>query len=56
LLGAAAAKVFLADLTSLDALDRVGSFLALGVLLMLGGYAWQRLRPEPPADAPHQYP
>ena len=54
LLGAAAAKVFLADLATLDALYRVGSFLALGLLLLLGGYAWARLRP---AAAPrHQYP
>jgi hypothetical protein len=53
LLGAAAAKVFLADLTSLDALYRVGSFLALGLLLLVGGYAWARLRPAGPR---HQYP
>ena len=56
LLGAAAAKVFLADLASLDALYRVGSFLALGLLLMLGGFAWQRLRPAPLGDVRHQYP
>ncbi len=56
LLGAAAAKVFLADLASLDALYRVGSFLALGLLLMLGAFAWQRLRPAPLGDLRHQYP
>jgi uncharacterized membrane protein len=57
LLGAAAAKVFLADLTSLVALYRVGSFLALGLLLLLGGYAWARLRPTGrPAGPRAQYP
>jgi hypothetical protein len=45
-----------ADLASLDALHRVGSVLALGLLLMLGSCAWQRLRPAPLGDARHQYP
>jgi uncharacterized membrane protein len=45
LLGATAAKVFLYDLSSLTSLYRVGSCLALGLLLLAGGCAWQRLRP-----------
>jgi len=40
------AKVFLYDLSSLDSLYRVASFVALGALLLLGAFAWQRLRPE----------
>ena len=35
------AKVFLYDLSSLDSLYRVASFVAL-----LGAFAWQRLRPD----------
>ena len=56
LLAAATGKVFLADLASLDTLYRAGSFLALGILLLVGGYAWHRLRPEALADARQQYP
>jgi uncharacterized membrane protein len=41
-------KVFLYDLSSLDSLYRVASFVALGVLLLLGAFAWQRLRPRDP--------
>lgn len=44
LLGVALAKVVLHDLTELDAFARVGSMLALGVLLLAGAYAWQRIR------------
>ncbi len=56
LLAAATGKVFLADLAALDTLYRAGSFLALGVLLLAGGYAWHRLRPEPLPDLRRQYP
>ena len=56
LLAAATGKVFLADLAALDTLYRAGSFLVLGVLLLAGGYAWHRLRPEPLPDLRRQYP
>ena len=45
LLAVAAGKVFVVDLASLDSMARVGSFLVLGVLLLLGAFAWQRARP-----------
>jgi uncharacterized membrane protein len=38
-------KVGLYDLASLDSMYRVASFVALGALLLLGAFAWQRLRP-----------
>ncbi len=44
------AKVGLYDLSSLDSLYRVASFVALGALLLLGAFAWQRLRPTAPPD------
>ena len=50
LLGVAAGKVFIFDLAQLDALYRVGSFFALGLLLLLGAFAWQRIRPRPIPD------
>lgn len=56
LLAAATGKVFLADLATLDTLYRAGSFLALGFVLLAGGYAWHRLRPEAVPDARQQYP
>jgi uncharacterized membrane protein len=40
------AKVALYDPSSLDSMYRVASFVALGMLLLLGAFAWQRLRPE----------
>jgi uncharacterized membrane protein len=42
LLSLAIAKVFLFDLAKLDSLTRVGSFVALGVLLLGAAYAYQR--------------
>ena len=45
LLSVTLVKVFLYDLSSLDSLYRVASFVALGALLLLGAFAWQRLRP-----------
>ncbi|HWT92745.1 MAG TPA: DUF2339 domain-containing protein, partial [Solirubrobacteraceae bacterium] len=44
LLGVALCKVVLHDLTELDAFARVGSMLGLGLLLLVGAYAWQRIR------------
>jgi hypothetical protein len=38
--------VFAFDLASLTSLYRVGSFVALGLLLLLGAFAWQRIRPR----------
>ncbi|HTE59110.1 MAG TPA: DUF2339 domain-containing protein [Solirubrobacteraceae bacterium] len=43
-------KVFAFDLASLTSLYRVGSCIALGLLLLLGAYAWQRIRPRPLPD------
>ena len=45
-----AGKVFLYDLSTLDSVYRVASFIALGVLLLLGAYAYQRLRPPRASD------
>lgn len=44
LLGIATAKVFLFDLSELESLYRVGSFVALGLLLLGAAFAWQRTR------------
>ena len=52
LLSVTLAKVFLYDLSSLDSLYRVASFVALGALLLLGAFAWQRLRPREPVTQP----
>ena len=43
-------KVFGFDLASLTSLYRAGSFVALGLLLLAAGFAWQRLRPRPLPD------
>ena len=43
-------KVFLYDLSSLDSIYRVASFVALGVLLLATAFAYQRLRPPPAPD------
>ncbi len=50
LLAITLAKVGLYDLASLDSMYRVASFVALGALLLLGAFAWQRLRPSAPRD------
>ena len=50
LLAVTVAKVFLYDLASLDSLSRVASFIALGLLLLAGAFAWQRFRPRPLPD------
>jgi|GEM_PF-489804 len=43
-------KVFLYDLSTLTSIFRVVSFVALGLLLLAGAYAYQRLRPLPQPD------
>ncbi|UUY01914.1 DUF2339 domain-containing protein [Svornostia abyssi] len=50
LLGVAAGKAFLFDLATLAPAQRIGSLLGLGLLLLGGAFAYQRLRPEAPAD------
>jgi uncharacterized membrane protein len=50
LLTLAAGKVFVFDLASLTSLYRVGSCVALGLLLLVGAFAWQRIRPRPLPD------
>jgi uncharacterized membrane protein len=43
-------KVAVYDLASLTSIYRVASLVALGGLLLCGAFAWQRVRPRPPAD------
>jgi hypothetical protein len=50
LLAVTVPKVFLYDLASLTSLYRVASFIALGLLLLAGAFAWQRIRPRPLPD------
>ena len=50
LLSVTAGKVFVFDLASLTSLYRVGSCIALGLLLLAGAFAWQRVRPRPLPD------
>lgn len=49
LLLVAVGKVFLYDLAALTSLYRVGSFIGLGLLLLVAAGTWQRMRPRPPA-------
>jgi uncharacterized membrane protein len=44
LLALAVGKVFLVDLAHLESIWRVGSFLVIGLLLLAGAYAYQRVR------------
>jgi uncharacterized membrane protein len=44
LLGVAISKVYTYDLAELDELARVFSFIALGLLLLAGAFAYQRIR------------
>lgn len=46
LLGLAIGKVFLYDLAALDEIYRVLSFVALGLLLLAGAFAYQRVRAQ----------
>ena len=50
LLLVAVAKVFTFDLASLDSIYRVASFVALGVLLLVAAFVWQRVRPREVPD------
>jgi uncharacterized membrane protein len=58
LLLATVGKVFLYDLAALTSLYRVGSFIGLGLLLLVAAGLWQRMRPRPlgapelPGDLP----
>jgi uncharacterized membrane protein len=49
LLGLTVAKVYAFDLAALESVYRVGSFLALGLLLLAGAFAYQRVRAGDPA-------
>ncbi len=46
----AVGKVFLYDLSTLTSVYRVASFIVLGLLLLAGAFAYQRLRPPPLPD------
>jgi len=46
LLALAVGKVFIVDLAALESIWRVASFLALGLLLLAGAFAYQRKRPQ----------
>lgn len=50
LLLATVGKVFLYDLATLTSIYRVVSFVALGLLLLLAGFLWERMRPRPVPD------
>ena len=50
LLAAAVGKVFLYDMAALDQGYRVLSFVVLGLLLLAGAYAYQRMRRDGWAD------
>jgi uncharacterized membrane protein len=50
LLGLAIAKVWTYDLSALDELARVLSFVGLGLLLLVGAFAYQRIKPGERAD------
>src|SRR5262249_46990906 len=46
LFGIALGKIFLYDLPSLSSIERALSFLAVGAVLLLGGFFYQRLAPS----------
>jgi uncharacterized membrane protein len=50
LLALTAGKVFIYDLASLDSMARVGSLVGMGLLLLAGGFFWQRVRPRAMPD------
>ncbi len=50
LLGVAIAKVWTYDLSELDELARVLSFVGLGLLLLVGAFAYARIKPERDRD------
>jgi hypothetical protein len=49
-------KVFLYDLATLTSLYRVGSFVGLGLLLLVAAGLWQRMRPQPEVPMPRVLP
>jgi uncharacterized membrane protein len=49
-------KVFVYDLSTLTSIYRVASFFVLGILLLGGAFAYQRLRPPPPPDLRSHHP
>jgi uncharacterized membrane protein len=51
LLGVAIAKVWTYDLAELEELARALSFVALGLLLLAGAFAYQRFKPEEEGEA-----
>ena len=53
-LALAVGKVFLVDLANLESIWRVGSFLAIGLLLLAGAFAYQRVAREPSAHRRHE--
>lgn len=53
-LGLATAKVFLFDLGALEIAYRVISLIALGLLLLISAWVWQRLRPRTERDSRDQ--
>ena len=52
LLGIAVVKVYLYDLAELDEIYRVLSFIVLGLLLLAGAFAYQRIRRSVSEEAP----
>jgi uncharacterized membrane protein len=50
LLGVTVTKVFLADLATMTSVYRVVSFIGIGLLLLVGAFVWQRLRPQALSD------
>ncbi|QCG97955.1 DUF2339 domain-containing protein [Azospirillum sp. TSA2s] len=53
---AVVAKVFLSDMSDLEGMYRVASFLGLGLCLVGTGWLYQRLLRPPPAGAPSEPP
>lgn len=47
---ATSVAAFVIDLASLTSIYRVASFIVLGLLLLCGAFAWQRVRPRPLPD------
>ena len=52
LLALATVKVFLFDLAALDVAYRVISFIALGLLLLVSAWLWQRAQPRSSSGPP----
>ena len=50
LLGVTVGKVFLLDLATMTSGYRVVSFIGIGLLLLVGAFVWQRLRPRALSD------